>query len=78
MSIFTRDIDRILQAFDQCEVGGITVNEYPLFCTDNMLFGGVRDSGFGREGVKYTMHEMTEPRLLVFHRQYVIGRDRKV
>ena len=66
-SVFTRDVNRILQAFDRLDVGGLIVNDYPMFRADNMPFGGVKDSGFGREGVKYTMQEMTEPKLLVFN-----------
>jgi glyceraldehyde-3-phosphate dehydrogenase (NADP+) len=66
-SVFTRDINRILSAFSRLDVGGVIVNDYPMFRADNMPFGGVKDSGFGREGVKYTMQEMTEPKLLVFN-----------
>jgi len=66
-SVFTRDVNRILQAFEHLDVGGVIVNDYPMFRADNMPFGGVKDSGFGREGVKYTMQEMTEPKLLVLN-----------
>jgi len=65
--IFTRDVNRILQAFAQIDVGGVIVNDSPMLRVDNMPFGGVKNSGFGREGVKYTMQEMTEPKLLVFN-----------
>jgi len=67
--VFTRDVNRIFQAFERIEVGGVIANDYPMFRTDNMPFGGVKNSGFGREGVKYTMQEMTEPRLLVLNVQ---------
>ncbi len=63
--VFTRDVQKILRAFAALEVGAVIANDYPTFRVDNMPFGGVKDSGFGREGVKYTMQEMTEPKLLV-------------
>ncbi len=63
--IFTQDINRILHAFNEIEVGGLMVNEVPTFRLDHMPYGGVKYSGFGREGLKYAMEEMTEPRLLV-------------
>jgi len=63
--IFTKDIGRILHAFSEIEVGGLMVNEVPTFRLDHMPYGGTKYSGFGREGLKYAMEEMTEPRLLV-------------
>jgi acyl-CoA reductase-like NAD-dependent aldehyde dehydrogenase len=68
VGIFTRDLERILQSHDQLEVGAVIVNDFPTFRVDNMPYGGVKGSGFGREGVAYTMQEMTEPRLLVIRR----------
>jgi glyceraldehyde-3-phosphate dehydrogenase (NADP+) len=65
--IFTRDVNRIFQAFERLDVGGVIANDYPTFRVDNMPYGGIKDSGFGREGVKYTMQEMTEPKLLVLN-----------
>ena len=65
--VFTRDVHRIFKAFDRLEVGGVIANDYPTFRVDNMPYGGVKDSGFGREGVKYTIQEMTEPKLLVLN-----------
>jgi acyl-CoA reductase-like NAD-dependent aldehyde dehydrogenase len=56
---------RILQAFQELEVGGVMINEYPTFRVDHMPYGGIKDSGLGREGVKYAMEEMTEIKLLV-------------
>ena len=47
------------------EVGGLIVNDFPTFRMDAMPYGGVKDSGFGREGVRYAIQEYTEPRLLV-------------
>jgi len=67
--VFTRDVNRIFQAFERLDVGGLIANDYPTFRVDNMPYGGIKDSGFGREGVKYTMQEMTEPKLLVLNIQ---------
>ena len=63
--VFTQSADRIREAFETLEVGGVIVNDFPTMRVDNFPYGGVKDSGFGREGVKYTMEEMTEPRVLV-------------
>jgi glyceraldehyde-3-phosphate dehydrogenase (NADP+) len=67
--VFTRDLDRSLAAFDTLEVGGVMVNDVPTFRLDHMPYGGVKDSGLGREGPRYTIEEMTELRLLVINRQ---------
>jgi acyl-CoA reductase-like NAD-dependent aldehyde dehydrogenase len=58
--IFTRDVAKAFRAFDALEQGGVIINDYPTFRVDNLPYGGVKDSGFGREGLKYTMEEMTE------------------
>jgi acyl-CoA reductase-like NAD-dependent aldehyde dehydrogenase len=63
--VFTRDLGRIEQAFETLEVGGIIVNDAPTWRADRMPYGGVKDSGVGREGPLYAMEEYTEPRLLV-------------
>jgi len=63
--VFTRSADRIREAFETLEVGGVIANDFPTMRVDNFPYGGVKDSGLGREGVKYTMEEMTEPRVLV-------------
>jgi glyceraldehyde-3-phosphate dehydrogenase (NADP+) len=67
--IFTADLEHALRAFDEIEVGGLMVNDVPTYRIDNMPYGGVKDSGLGREGPKYTIEEMTEPRLLVINRR---------
>jgi glyceraldehyde-3-phosphate dehydrogenase (NADP+) len=63
--VFTRNTDRIREAFETLEVGGVVANDFPTMRVDNFPYGGVKDSGLGREGVKYAMEEMTEPRVLV-------------
>jgi acyl-CoA reductase-like NAD-dependent aldehyde dehydrogenase len=63
--LFTHDIRRILHAFEHLTVGGVIVNDAPIFRVDNFPYGGVKDSGLGREGVKYAMEAMTEPRVLI-------------
>jgi len=63
--VFTRDINRAMQAWDELEVGGVMINEVPSFRVDHMPYGGVKDSGLGREGVRWAIDSMTEPRLLV-------------
>lgn len=65
--VFTSDVNNIFLAYKTLEVGGIIVNDVPTFRADNMPYGGVKDSGIGREGVKYAIEEMTEPRLLVLN-----------
>jgi len=67
--IFTADIEHALHAFDEIEVGGVMVNDVPTYRIDHMPYGGVKDSGLGREGPRYTIEEMTEPRLLVINRR---------
>jgi acyl-CoA reductase-like NAD-dependent aldehyde dehydrogenase len=63
--VFTRDLARIERAFDVLEVGAVLVNDVPTWRADRMPYGGVKESGSGREGPAYAMEEFTEPRLLV-------------
>ncbi|MEX1117223.1 MAG: aldehyde dehydrogenase family protein [Terrimicrobiaceae bacterium] len=63
--VFTRDISRALHAFETLEVGGVLINQVPTFRVENMPYGGLKDSGFGREGLRYAIEEMTEPRSLI-------------
>ncbi|HQY59577.1 MAG TPA: aldehyde dehydrogenase family protein [Nitrospira sp.] len=65
--LFTNNIGRIFQAFEQLEVGAVLANEIPTFRADHMPYGGVKDSGIGREGLRYAIEDMTEPRLLVLN-----------
>ena len=63
--VFTGRIAHAMQAWDRLEVGGVVVGDVPSFRVDNMPYGGVKDSGVGREGVRSAIEDMTEPRLLV-------------
>jgi glyceraldehyde-3-phosphate dehydrogenase (NADP+) len=65
--VFTRDMSRVLQAAKALQYGGVLINDVPTFRTESMPYGGVKMSGFGREGVRYAMEEMTEPRLIVIN-----------
>lgn len=60
VGLFTKDIQKAFQAAQAFEVGGVMVNEIPTFRVDHMPYGGVKESGFGREGIKYAIQEMTE------------------
>jgi glyceraldehyde-3-phosphate dehydrogenase (NADP+) len=71
--IFTHDIRLIDYAFRNLEVGGVIVNDFPTFRVDNFPYGGVKDSGLGREGVRYSMEDMTETRMLVIRRGSDVG-----
>ncbi|HXW17746.1 MAG TPA: aldehyde dehydrogenase family protein [Candidatus Acidoferrales bacterium] len=65
--LFTRDAKLIFQAYETLEVGGLMVGEVSSFRVDHMPYGGIKDSGLGREGLRYSIEEMTEPRLLVLN-----------
>lgn len=64
--VYTNNLAHMKQAHDELEVGGVIINNVPGFRIDSMPYGGVKDSGLGREGLKYAMDEMSEPRLIVF------------
>jgi acyl-CoA reductase-like NAD-dependent aldehyde dehydrogenase len=66
--LFTDSMTRIEQAFERLHVGGLIVNDSPSFRVDSMPYGGMRDSGLGREGVRFAIDEMTEHKLLVVRR----------
>src|SRR5690606_22190467 len=59
-AIFTRDINQAFYAAKQLEAGGIIINDIPTFRVDHMPYGGIKESGYGREGIKYAVQEMTE------------------
>ena len=63
--IFTRDLFKAMRARDKLEVGGVVIGDVPSYRVDNMPYGGVKDSGLGREGVRFAMEDMTEIRNLV-------------
>lgn len=63
--LYTNELSVVQQAFERLEVGALLVNEVPTWRSDLMPYGGVKDSGFGREGVRYAIEEMTERRTLV-------------
>ena len=63
--VFTKDIDRLMIAHRDIVVGGVIANDISAFRADQMPYGGSKDSGVGREGLRYAMEEMTEPRILV-------------
>ncbi len=66
--IFTRDIHKVLDAWDTLDVGGVVVNDVSSYRVDNMPYGGVKDSGLGREGIRFAMEDMTEIRNLIIRR----------
>lgn len=67
--IFTRDLFKSLDAWDRLDVGGVVINDVPSYRVDNMPYGGVKDSGLGREGIRFAMEDMTEIRNLVIRRR---------
>jgi acyl-CoA reductase-like NAD-dependent aldehyde dehydrogenase len=63
--VFTNDLEHSWQAFNELEVGGVIVNDVPTYRIDHMPYGGVKDSGLGREGLRWSIEDMTEVRLMV-------------
>ncbi|MBZ0263161.1 aldehyde dehydrogenase family protein [bacterium] len=66
--VFTKNIDHAFYAWNEIEAGGVVINDVPSFRVDNMPYGGVKDSGLGREGIRHSMEDMTEIRLLVLNK----------
>lgn len=66
--LFTSDLAKALTAYEEIEAGGVLVNQVPTFRVENLPYGGLKESGAGREGVRYAMEEMTEIRSLVINR----------
>jgi acyl-CoA reductase-like NAD-dependent aldehyde dehydrogenase len=66
--VFTRDLYKMQRAWDELEVGGVIIGDVPSWRVDHMPYGGVKDSGLGREGVRFAMEDMTEVRMLVVRR----------
>ncbi|MGB3752370.1 MAG: aldehyde dehydrogenase family protein [Parerythrobacter sp.] len=67
--IFTRDLHQVLDAWDRLDVGGVVVNDVASYRVDNMPYGGVKDSGLGREGIRFAMEDMSEIRNLIIRRE---------
>ena len=65
--LFTRDAKLIFQAYEELEVGGLIAGDVPTFRVDHMPYGGIKDSGLGREGLRDAIQDMTEPKLLVMN-----------
>lgn len=63
--VYTKDLGCAMRAFAELDVGGVIIGDVPTFRVDRMPYGGVKGSGFGREGVRYAIREMCEPKLLV-------------
>jgi acyl-CoA reductase-like NAD-dependent aldehyde dehydrogenase len=65
--VFTRDAQLLFAAYNELEVGGLVAGDVPTFRIDHMPYGGIKESGLGREGLRYAIEEMTEPKLLVMN-----------
>jgi acyl-CoA reductase-like NAD-dependent aldehyde dehydrogenase len=63
--VFTNNLKNAMRAFEEFEVGGVILNDVPTFRIDHMPYGGIKESGFGREGIRYAIEEMTQLKLLV-------------
>lgn len=66
--IYTENVSTALRAADELHVGGVMINDVPTFRVDHMPYGGVKESGTGREGIKYAVEEMTEMKLVVWNK----------
>ena len=65
--IFTRDAKLLFSAYEELEVGALMAGDVPTFRIDHMPYGGIKESGSGREGLRYAIEDMTEPKLLVMN-----------
>ena len=66
-AVFTKDINLAFKAAYEIECGGVMINDSTDYRLDSMPFGGVKNSGLGREGIKFALQEMTEPKVICFH-----------
>ncbi|MGI8403334.1 MAG: aldehyde dehydrogenase family protein, partial [Thermomicrobiales bacterium] len=66
--IFSNRLEQALTAFERVEAGGVIINDVPTYRIDHMPYGGVKSSGLSREGIRYAIEDMTEPRLMVLNR----------
>jgi acyl-CoA reductase-like NAD-dependent aldehyde dehydrogenase len=67
--VYTSDIEKAFQAVKGIRVGGVVINDVPTYRADQMPYGGVKESGMGREGLKYAIDEMTDIKMVVFNLQ---------
>jgi acyl-CoA reductase-like NAD-dependent aldehyde dehydrogenase len=65
--VFTYDIEKAFEAVKGIRVGGVIINDVPTYRADNMPYGGVKESGIGREGLKYAIEEMTDIKMVCFN-----------
>ena len=68
--VFTKDMKKAFKAYDAIETGGVVINDCPSFRVENMPYGGIKDSGVGREGIRYAIEDMTELKLMVINLDY--------
>lgn len=68
--VFTKDMKKAFKAYESIETGGVVINDCPSFRVENMPYGGIKDSGVGREGIKYAIEDMTELKLMVVNLDY--------
>ena len=68
--VFTKDMKRAFKAYEAIETGGVVINDCPSFRVENMPYGGIKDSGIGREGIRYAIEDMTELKLMVINLDY--------
>ncbi|MBN1271309.1 MAG: aldehyde dehydrogenase family protein [Candidatus Aminicenantes bacterium] len=68
--LFSNDLKKAFQAYEELDVGGVIINDIPTFRIDHMPYGGIKESGFGREGLKYALEEMTEMKLMALNLKY--------
>jgi len=66
--VFTNSLEKALTAYENIEAGGVVINDIPAYRIDHMPYGGIKASGLSREGLKYSIEDMTEPRLMVINR----------
>ncbi len=66
--VFTNRLEHALTAYERIEAGGVIVNDVPTYRIDHLPYGGVKSSGLSREGIRYAIEDMTEPRLMVINR----------
>jgi len=68
--VFTKDMKKAFKSYNAIETGGVVINDCPSFRVENMPYGGIKDSGVGREGIKYAIEDMTELKLMVVNLDY--------